>query len=346
MDTLTHALSGALLARATMPDAAHPNGLSLKARTITGAAAAAFPDIDVLLRALDTLVYLDLHQGYTHSLVLLPLWALGLAVLFSRLTRQRYGWRAFYGVAALGLAIHIAGDMITAYGTQLFSPLSDRRFTLPIAFVIDPYLTAIIVAALFATMLFPGKRRVAGAGLAMLALYLVFLGVLRESAIGVGAAHAQRQNLHPSQIQTLPQPLSPFHWQIIVGHGEHYQVANVNLLERNTPWPGVLGEITQAYRPAASAHWQARHRYGATPAEIALAREAWFHPALAGFRRFALYPALDHIAYTNPAGVCVWFVDQRFVLPAVAPSFRFGLCRHSADGAWQLRRLQGNFVID
>ena len=346
MDTLTHALSGALLARATALDAAHRNGLSLGARTIAGGAAAAFPDIDVVLRTLDTLAYLDLHQGYTHSVVLLPLWVLGLAVLFSRLTRQGYGWRAFYGVAALGVAIHIAGDAITAYGVQLFSPLSDRRFSLPLAFVIDPYLTAIIIAALCAAMILPSRRGIAGAGLAMVALYVVFLGVLREQAVGVGAEHAQRQNLHPSQIQALPQPLSPFHWQIIVSHGEHYQVANVNLREHSAPWPGVLGEITQAYQPAALAHWQSRHRYGTTPAEIALAREVWFHPAFAGFRRFALYPALDHIAVTDSAAVCVWFVDQRFVLPVVAPSFCFGLCRHSADDAWQLRRLHGNFLID
>src|SRR3970282_2929773 len=125
MDTITHALSGALLAIATAPGkspsaaermdaaqklllrfphsrhpwrsrerppgrspsaakrmdpgAAHPDALSQRARLMAGAAAAAFPDIDFALRAIDTLTYLNLHQGVTHSLILLPVWALGLA---------------------------------------------------------------------------------------------------------------------------------------------------------------------------------------------------------------------------------------------------------------------------
>ncbi len=350
MDILTHVLSGALLARATAANApsAH-NELSLQARIAAGFFAAGFSDVDIVLRPLDTLAYLNLHQGYTHSLVLLPLWALGLAALFSLATRRRYGWRAFYGVAALGIAIHIAGDMFTAYGTMLFAPLSARRYSLPLAFVIDPYFTAIIVAALLAATLFPARRWIAGAGWAALGAYVVWLGLLHRQAVAVGAEYAQRQGLHDARSRALPQPLSPFHWQVIVSHGDRYQVANVRLLgdrgAARTPWPGVLPDIANAYQPAASAHWQSRHRFGATPAEITLAQQTWRHPAFAGFRQFALYPALDHVAVSG-GGACVWFVDLRFVLPAVAPSFRFGLCRSSADGEWQLRRLRGDFLLD
>lgn len=37
------------------------------------------------------------------------------------------GWRALYGVTALALAAHIAGDLITSFGTMIFAPLSDWR---------------------------------------------------------------------------------------------------------------------------------------------------------------------------------------------------------------------------
>lgn len=349
MDILTHALSGALLARATAAKATGQRELSLQARITAGSFAAAFPDADIVLRPLDTLAYLNLHQGYTHSLVLLPLWALGLAALFSLATRSRYGWRAFYGVAALGVAIHIAADLITTYGTMLFAPLSERRYSLPLAFVIDPYFTAIIVAALLAATLFPGRRWIAGAGYAALGAYVFWLGLLHRQAVAVGAEQIARQGLHAAQSRALPQPLSPWHWQVIVSHGDRYRVANVSLLGEpgaaRVPWPGVLADIAYAYQPAASAHWQFRDRYGATPAEIALAQQAWRHPAFAGFRQFALYPALDHVAVSG-GGACVWFVDLRFVLPAVAPSFRFGLCRSSAEDEWQLRRLRGDFLLD
>ncbi|HET9664036.1 MAG TPA: metal-dependent hydrolase, partial [Burkholderiales bacterium] len=86
MDTLTHALSGALLARATAPGAARPGALTPKARMAAGFAAAAFPDCDFALRLVDTLTYLNWHQGITHSLVLMPAWSWALAHLFSRLS--------------------------------------------------------------------------------------------------------------------------------------------------------------------------------------------------------------------------------------------------------------------
>ena len=46
MDTLTHALSGALLARATAPAVPRPDQLNLRLRMTTGFLSAAFPDSD------------------------------------------------------------------------------------------------------------------------------------------------------------------------------------------------------------------------------------------------------------------------------------------------------------
>lgn len=92
MDPFTHALSGALLTRAAARHSTEsPSGqpeLPLRLQILTGFAAAAFPDIDLVLRLIDTLTYLNWHQGPTHSIILLPLWAWLLAWLFSRLTRQ------------------------------------------------------------------------------------------------------------------------------------------------------------------------------------------------------------------------------------------------------------------
>ena len=75
MDTLTHALSGALLARATAPRGQSANTLPLGRRMAVGFVAAAFPDIDVVVSYLSPLAYLHYHRGPTHSLILLPLWA-------------------------------------------------------------------------------------------------------------------------------------------------------------------------------------------------------------------------------------------------------------------------------
>ena len=169
MDPFTHALSGALLARAAATTQSHQTalatktiGLPVRLQVAAGFAAAAFPDIDFALRLFDTLTYLNWHQGPTHSLVLLPFWAWLLALLFAWLTgrtgSQRYGWRLFYLPVCLGLVIHIAGDFITSYGLMLFAPLSTERYALPLAFVIDPWFTLIILIGLIAAWRWPRRR--------------------------------------------------------------------------------------------------------------------------------------------------------------------------------------------
>ncbi|MEE8266275.1 MAG: metal-dependent hydrolase, partial [Acidiferrobacterales bacterium] len=92
MDTLTHALSGALLARATAPAEPTAGQLSAGKRTLVGFIAAVFPDSDFILRFIDPLTYLNLHRSYLNSVLLWPLWAILLAFIFSLLFRRRYSW--------------------------------------------------------------------------------------------------------------------------------------------------------------------------------------------------------------------------------------------------------------
>ncbi|HEX7054702.1 MAG TPA: metal-dependent hydrolase [Burkholderiales bacterium] len=79
MDTLTHALSGALLARAVVPQ-----GRAVPRYVAAGFLACAAPDLDFAWTSGGMLAYIEHHRGVTHSLVLLPLWALGLAWLLAK----------------------------------------------------------------------------------------------------------------------------------------------------------------------------------------------------------------------------------------------------------------------
>jgi inner membrane protein len=348
MDTLTHALSGALLALATAPKLARQGALSRRARIVAGAAAAAFPDGDFVLRAVDTLTYLNLHQGVTHSLVLLPAWALALAGLFAALTRGRYRWPAFYGIAAMGLAIHIGADLVTAYGTQLLAPVSATRYSWPLVFLIDPYFTAILAAGLTAGSLWP-QRQSASVAFVVLAAYMGLTATLQQHAANLGRDHAHAARLDGAVSHALPQPLSPFHWLVIVEHGEDYYETRVDLAGgHDTSVPataGWLARLAAGYAPPAAAVWTHHPRFGTHPSERALARAAFAHEALAPFRRFARFLALDHVeAHGDDA--CVWFNDRRFSLPALPPSFRYGLCRGGSDPVWRLARLRGAFHID
>lgn len=349
MDTLTHALSGALLARATVPSKPYPGELAPKVRIAAGFAAAAFPDCDFALRLIDTLSYLNWHQSVTHSLLLMPAWAWMLAHLFSWITRRRYSWRAFFGVAALGIAIHVAGDVLTAYGTMLFAPVSTQRYSFPLMFVIDPYFAAILAGGLAGVMLRPQRCYPAVIALIVSASYVIFQGALHYRAIGVGEAYAATHRLGGAAIHAFAQPLTPFNRKIIVSNGRGYYEAQVNLwrtrpLPPPAPHDGMLRSIAAGYQPVAAAEWRRHSLFGETPSHAALAREAWNQEAFAGFRRFAVFPALDHIEIVGNR-VCVWFVDLRFVLPALSPSFRYGVCRTPSTD-WHVEQMHGSFWID
>lgn len=353
MDPFTHALSGALLARAATQSSSQRHAkqadLPLRLQVIAGFAAAAFPDVDLILRLIDTLTYLNWHQGPTHSLILLPLWAWLLARLFSWLTHERYTWKLFYRPACLGLSIHIAGDLITSYGLMLFAPFSTERFSLPLAFVIDPWFSLIIIAGLLASWRYPQQRMPAILALASLCGYLIFLWTLHQQAIEIAIRHADAQALPQAQISVLPQPLSPFHWKIIIRQENNYHLADVNLRQSISPkqnqatW--LLAKMAATYLPAAENNWQIRQQFGADPAKSMLVREAWLHPTFESFRTFAVFPVLERID-TSERGLCVWFYDLRFKFPELPPSFRYGVSRQNDHSGWEMFRQRGLFYID
>lgn len=342
MDTLTHALSGALAARATAPKSPRVDQLSVGARTWVGFFAAAFPDTDFIVRLIDPVSYLMVyHRGVTHSVLLLPLWAIMLSLIFASLTRGRRSRRAFIGVSALGIAVHIVGDVITAFGTMIFAPLSYMRVGLPTTFIIDPYFTAIIVFGLAGSFAATNPRWPATLGAVGLAAYVGLQGLLHERALNVGTAYARERGFDRANVKTIPQPLSPFNWMVIVERDDTYHRAYINLLRHErTAAPAHAGfwrRLWASYHPIDQAQWTAIPRFGDGNA-AALARAAWQAEALAPYRSFTLFPVLYRID-ADGREVCVWFQDLRFAIEGRTLPFRYGGCRMNANASWRLERL-------
>lgn len=343
MDTLTHALSGALLARATAPAAPRADQLSLRSRLLAGFLAGAFPDSDVVIRLFgETITYLNLHRGVTHSLPLLPLWALLLALLFAALWRGRHAWRAFYGVTLLALFIHVLGDIVTVYGTKIFAPFSDYRAQLPAIFIIDLWFTGIIVAGLLAAW-WRRSRVPAVLGLVVLTGYVGVQSWQMGEARTVGMQYAATHGVAAQAVNALPQPLSPWHWKIIVRDAGGYHLADAHLrraaaLPEAEETAGFFARLAALYRPVDDLHWRYQPQFGADAAQQALTQTVWRDEALAPLRRFAEYPAVYAIE-EQAARACVWFYDLRFELRNLRNPFIFGGCRDGSDGAWWLERL-------
>jgi len=320
-----------LLARATAPRNAPP--LSIPRRVAAGFFACAAPDLDFVVSWFGPVAYLELHRGPTHSLLLLPFWALVFSWVLAKILREQRGWRALYGVTAMGLALHIAGDLITSYGTMIFWPLSDMRLGLGTTFIIDPWFSGIILLGLAVSAFFYRSRIPAVAASLVLCAYVGFQYVQRQHAIEFGLQYAQSRGLAGADVTAHPRPVSPFNWTVFVSDPQQHHFAHVNLVrERPRSFEagdGFVAKLDAPYRPLAQARWETRSRYG----ESESGRAAFQSPALAFFRWFAERPAFDG---ASPDADCFWFADLRFLDPGRDwLPFRFGACRDSPGAPWR-----------
>lgn len=334
MDTITHAISGAVIGAAT----AGRDTAQMPKRALWGGLFAAFPDSDfVMALFVDHFTYLNEHRGYTHSVILLPAWAALLGWLGARFAGR---WRDMAALAAAALAAHILGDLITSYGTKVFKPVYDAPLAYPITFIIDPYFTLILLTGLVAAL---WKRRpsLAVASTLILGAYLVLQAILQQQAMEVGREYATAEEQPGSPVIALPQPLSPLNWKVIVVLPEGYRRAHVNLLADDpstsrTEDAALVHRLYAAYRPVGDLEWTHYARWPERDELRELAQQAWTQPAFEGFRQFALLPYVSRIrGDTNR--VCVWFNDLRFALPGLRPPFEYAMCRNER-GEWALDR--------
>ncbi|MCW9023879.1 MAG: metal-dependent hydrolase [Gammaproteobacteria bacterium] len=363
MDTVTHALSGALALQAFYPkpsvglfsqqikpgvSASH---LTYRAAILVGLLAAAFPDADAISGFFGILAYLNIHRGITHSVVMIPVWAFCLSWLFSLLFRQRYDWKAFLLPTSLALGVHIIADVITAYGTMIWSPFNDLRASWPVTFIIDLYFSGIILTALLLGVIFRKKAPLIGkAGLLILCGYIGFQAVLRHQALEIGEQYTQEQGMENVIIEALPQPVSPFNWKLVVTHKDTYHISYLNLWRKHrielmeSEKEQLIARVDALYQPADVLKWHRLSIFGGQEHEKDQITTAWNSDKLKDIRRFMDYPALSRVS-SDGSGFCAWFADQRFILDGIRTPFLFGVCRKTVQADWQLFRSKDNKII-
>lgn len=332
MDSLTHTFSGLVTAR-LFP----ARNLTLRQRYIAGALAVNMPDLDILLAPFSSELYLLHHRGETHSLLMAPLWALLLSWIFSRMFKTQGGWRDFYGLSLIALVVHIFGDWITSYGTQIFAPLTRETYSLGTTFIIDPLLALLLLLGFLGSLW--KKSSLKPAQLSAL-LAVILIGVQfywKQQALNAGQEYARTQGWANTVVTAEPRPIAPFNWTVIVREGEHYHYAYLKLnsatqqaASADANW---LARALSQFQPPKLANWQTATQFGEGQ-DSELARDIWSRPEFGYFRWFASAPALYRID-RHPNGACVWFEDLRFASPGRDSPFRFGLCGPD----WQSYRL-------
>lgn len=154
MDTITHGIAGALIGKALFrgEDLVSRRPMN-RARIITWALmlGAIFPDSDVIRDMLskNDMLMITWHRSYTHSLLCLPVFAIVLALISQWFARWRK-WEApslaqLTGIYAVGILSHILLDLVTTFGTMIWSPLGWSRPAWDLLFIVDFSFTGILL---------------------------------------------------------------------------------------------------------------------------------------------------------------------------------------------------------
>ncbi len=311
MDTVTHGIAGSVFARTLTERPA------ARAALVLGLAGSMLPDIDILFSH-DKIDYLRNHRGWTHSFLLLPFFALALA-LAARLV-YRYARHiplaTLFLFSAVGIASHIAFDWITSFGTMFGLPFTRRRYALDWVFIVDPIFTGIVSISLLATTIFRSKGRLLSTiGASLLLAYLALCATLHHSALRTW----KRMDATPAGAKAivLPQALSPFRWLGLSERENEIHVAffDIGPFAKGHPTPRpptrlseVFSSLSDFYPPPERAKIE---RYAKPPPSPAL-EEAQKLPEVQAYLDFARFP-LATVTAERDGTTTVSFQDLRFL---------------------------------
>ena len=168
MDTITHGIAGALIGKAAFGGDDMLAQRPMNARRIVTWSlmiGAIFPDIDTLrdFFSRNDMLMITWHRSITHSLVCLPIFALLLAAI-TRVVCRRLRWgppsfAALAGIYAVGILSHIFLDLVTTFGTMIWSPLGWSRPAWDMIFIIDFAFSAILLLPQMLAWVYAAKEK-------------------------------------------------------------------------------------------------------------------------------------------------------------------------------------------
>jgi membrane-bound metal-dependent hydrolase YbcI (DUF457 family) len=327
MDPVTHVATGVALSQLVRAP-------SRAKAALAGFLFAVLPDLDFLLAFNDRLLFLQHHRGFSHSLPGMFLFVL-LGAGVGRLLGGPRWFRPILTIGFLVLASHLFLDWVTSYGTQLLNPFTNAKYSLDWVFIIDPYLTALVLTGAIAALWSAGRgRKIAAVCLSLAGVYVLLCGFYHHQALNLARRVFQSNTHSIASVAALPQPFTPRRWQLLAVTPGEIRQAFVAL--PYWPWkvnPPLPSEIlvknnphTPLQVPPASYHppkdlevycWRA----AAMPAKD-LPPEA--RPVLETYLGFARFPLLA-VSYQERGELALTWLDLRFSIPGRALPFTLHL---------------------
>ena len=140
MDLLTQGLLGAAVVQTGI------KRNERKLATAVGFFAGVAADFDMLIRsAEDSLLTIEYHRHFTHSIFFIPIGALIATSLCWLLLRHKLSFPTLYWYCLLGYLFSGLLDACTSYGTHLLWPLTDERIAWHLISIVDPLFTLVLI---------------------------------------------------------------------------------------------------------------------------------------------------------------------------------------------------------
>lgn len=212
MDSLTQIVLGGAVGEAVL-------GKKVGNKAILwGAIGGTIPDLDTIPgQFLDTVSRLEIHRGFSHSIVFALLISPLLGVLLSWLYRKKneaslWGWTQLFFWT---IFTHPLLDIFTTWGTQLLWPM-EWRIAIQSIFVIDPLYTLPFLLCLIAVLILkrtnPKRKSWNKLGLIISSTYLVISVVIKLYVDRVFETSLERDQIEYKRFDSRPTPLNTLLW--------------------------------------------------------------------------------------------------------------------------------------
>lgn len=249
MDSLTQIVLGAAVGEAVLGKKVGNKAM------LYGAIAGTIPDLDILASYVtDTVTALEIHRGFTHSIIFSVFFAPIFGWLVSRYESYKdfkaWSWLFFWAFIT-----HPILDVHTTWGTQLFWPL-EYRLAFKSIFVIDPLYTLpfllFLILAMFQKRDAPKRRLYNKVGIIISSSYLLLTFVLKGMAFNEFEMALKDQHIEYSEIETKPAPFNTILWSANVETKNNYLIGYYSFFDTRpihfVSYPknhDLLGELIQ-----------------------------------------------------------------------------------------------------
>ena len=228
MDSLTQIVLGAAVGEAVLGKKIGNKAMAL------GALAGTIPDFDVAAGYFtDTVTALEIHRGFTHSIV----FAVGVGFLFAWLLAlwdKRASLKEWWWFWFLTFVTHPLLDAHTTWGTQLFWPF-DLRLAYKNIFVIDPLYTLpflfFLILAMFQKRGSAKRRKFNNLGLIVSSSYMVLTIILKGITFQTFQKALVDQEIDYISMQTKPSPFNTIMWTANIETEDSFLIGNYSFFD-------------------------------------------------------------------------------------------------------------------